>query len=166
MNPVRQLRFQTGVTQEKLAAAAGTSQPTIAAYEADRKSPNLETVKNLAQACGVEAVISYVPPLTREDLRSLAYHRAIVEKLRQDPDTILAKARQNIEKMLQVNPHAKKLLNLWSQWLEFSIGDIVSCSLDVSMLARDMRQVTPFAGVLTDEERMRVIEEFKKERRR
>lgn len=45
MNAVRRLRSQTGVTQQMLASRAGTSQPTIALYEAGVKSPTLATVQ-------------------------------------------------------------------------------------------------------------------------
>ena len=44
MNPVRRLREQARVTQQALARAAGTSQPAIAAYEAERKSPTVQTL--------------------------------------------------------------------------------------------------------------------------
>src|SRR5262245_57143090 len=105
MNPIRQLRFQMGITQDKLAAAGGTSQPTIAAYEAGHKSPTLETLEKLARSIGVEVAISFVPPLTKEDLRSLAYHEAIVEKIRKNSDQALSKARRNLEVMKERHPH-------------------------------------------------------------
>jgi transcriptional regulator with XRE-family HTH domain len=155
-----------GPRREKLAAAAGTSQPTIAAYEAGRKSPTLETLGKLARSFGVEVAISFVPPMTREDLRSLAYHRAIVEKLGIDSASILVKARKNLAVMSKKHPGASKLFRLWEQWLDLSTSDLISCCLDSSLLARDMRQVTPFAGILSAGERSRIIKEFRKEKDR
>ena len=163
MNPIRRLRSQIGATQAKLATAAGTSQPTIAAYEAGKKSPTLETLEKLAKSLGVEVAISFVPPMTREDLRSVAIHQAVVEKLKGNPTRALAKARQNLKTMSKKHPGAKKLFRLWEQWLGLSINDLINCYLDSSLLARDMRQVTPFAGLLSAEERHKIILRFREE---
>jgi transcriptional regulator with XRE-family HTH domain len=86
VNEVRRLRNVAGVTQAALAEAAGTSQPAIAAYEAGRKSPTLATLRRLARSVGLEVTVEFVPPLTREERRSLFLHRAIVRTLAEDPD--------------------------------------------------------------------------------
>ena len=70
MSEIRRLRKTVGVTQAALADAAGTSQPTIAAYETGRKSPTLGTVKRLAESVGLAMSVNFHPPLTREDRRS------------------------------------------------------------------------------------------------
>jgi len=161
MNPVRQLRSGLGLTQLQLAEKAGTSQPTIAAYEANKKSPTLETLKKLAHSLGVELAISFVSPLTKEDERSLAYHEAICEKLKQNPDIILGKAKKNLEFMSQKNPDARWLFELWEKWLGLSTQELIMNCLDLSLLSRDMRQVTPFAGVLSAKERLDVIKKLR-----
>jgi transcriptional regulator with XRE-family HTH domain len=166
MNPIRRLRSQTGVTQKKLAMMAGTSQPTIASYETGKKSPNLDTLEKLAKSLGLEVAVSFVRPLSREDLRSLAYHQAIIEKLKREPATVLTKARRNIEIMSKKHPDAKKLFDQWRQWLDLPMNDLVNCCLDSSPLARDMRQVTPFAGLLSAHERLMILKEFRKKEKR
>lgn len=163
MNAVRKLRAQTGATQVNLASAAQTSQPTIASYEAGDKSPTLETLERLARSQGLELTVSYVPPLTREDKRSLAYHRAIVEKIRLQPEESLARARANLKKMSKLHPHAKKLVDRWRDWLNLPLAELIHWCLDASFMARDMRQVTPFAGLLSQEERLVVLEKFRRE---
>ena len=151
-----------GVTQKKLAILAGTSQPTIAAYEAGKKSPTLQTLGRLAKSLGLEIDVSFISPMSREDLRSLAYHRVIVEKLQHEPVAILAKAQKNIEIMSKKHPDAKKLFDRWKQWLVFPIDDLINSCLNSSVFARDMRQVTPFAGVLSAKERLEIIKAFRK----
>jgi len=163
MNPIRHLREQAGVTQRKLALLAGTSQPTIASYEAGSKSPTLETVERLAKSLGLEATIRFVPLLTREDLRSLAYHRAVVEKLRGSPQVVVAKARGNLENLRRKHPDARRLFERWGQWLDLPLEDLASLCLDPSLLARDMRQVTPFAGLLDARERLEILKKFRKQ---
>lgn len=163
MNAVKKLRAQTGATQANLALAAKTSQPTIASYEAGTKSPTLETLGRLAESQGLELAVTFVQPLTREDKRSLAYHRALVEKLRPQPEETLRKAEKNLRKMTKLHPHARPLLRRWQEWLNLPLAELIHNCLDASMIARDMRQVTPFAGVLTQEERLAVLEKFRRE---
>lgn len=163
MNPVCTLRACTGVTQQDLAQKAGTSQPTIAQYESGGKSPSISTLQRLAESLGLELVVSYVPKLTREDHRSLAYHHAIAKVLRQNPRATLQRAKLTLARMHQGHPHAARLLDQWQDWLDLPIDELISKILDPSVIARDMRQVTPFAGVLSSRERMRILKRFQKE---
>lgn len=165
-NPVRRLRSQVGVTQKILATMAGTSQPTIASYETGTKSPTLETIERLAKSQGLEVAVSFVPPLTREDLRSLAYHQAIVEKLRSEPAAVLAHARRNLKATSERHPDASSLFARWERWLDLPVDELADRCLDPALSARDMRQVTPFAGLLGARERLDILKRFRKEESR
>ncbi|MDT4922786.1 MAG: hypothetical protein QOG01_499 [Pseudonocardiales bacterium] len=55
---VARLRRASGLSQGELARRAGTSRPTLSAYEHGRKSPSLDTVERLAAAAGQELLIS------------------------------------------------------------------------------------------------------------
>lgn len=149
MNVVRDLRESRGLTQVELAKLARTSQPTIAAYESGRKSPNLRTLERLARASGLDLAIDFVSPMTREQRRSLALHRVIAERLRSQPDQVLRRARRTLCRMIEIHPGAKELLSRWSRILRRPIPDILEVMLDPRPSARELRQVTPFAGVLT-----------------
>ncbi|MBI2169256.1 MAG: helix-turn-helix transcriptional regulator [Actinobacteria bacterium] len=164
MNPVSALRCRTGTTQAELARRAGTSQPTVAAYEAGKKSPTLRTLARLAGAVGLEAVVDFVPPLTREDRRSLALHAAIAKRLCEDPDGVRRRARTNVERMTRVHPHARAVLDEWREILDGSPEDILQVLADPRPHARELRHVTAFAGVLTAAERARVYSEFRREK--
>lgn len=165
MNTVKTLRLQSGITQARLAHQAGTSQPTIAAYEAGEKSPTLATLNKLAQAAGFEVAVSFVPPLTREDRRSLAYHAALVAKLRADPKGVLARAKHNLDFMAKKHVHARLLFDRWRTWLSLPTNELAVNCLDRSLIARDMRQVSPFAGVLSAQERLEILKRFREEER-
>jgi transcriptional regulator with XRE-family HTH domain len=161
MSVVKDLRVAAGVTQTELAELAGTSQPTIAAYEAGRKSPTLRTLRRMASAAGRDVVVSFVPKLTREDRRSLFLHRAIAAKLRRSPGEVLTRARRNLRRMIDRHPGAGALLEEWSRILDFpSVEEIGSAMTDPQPFARELRAVTPFAGVLNAAERARVYGEF------
>lgn len=54
---VARLRRASGLSQAQLARHAGTSRPTLSAYEHRRKSPSLETLERLVAAAGQELEI-------------------------------------------------------------------------------------------------------------
>jgi transcriptional regulator with XRE-family HTH domain len=163
MNVVLNLRRTAGLTQTELARAAGTSQPTIAAYESGRKSPTLNTLSRIARAAGLEAVVIFPPAMTREDRRSLALHRAIADHVETDPVGTVDHARRNLTVMRDRNPRAIDLLAEWDDILSLPVGEIVNAMLDTGQRARDLRKVTPFAGVLDTEERTRTYQRFARE---
>lgn len=160
---IRRLRRQAGVTQGALADAAGTSQPTIAAYEGGRKSPTLETLRRLASAVGLEVAVAFHPPATREDRRSLFLHAAIAERLREHPEAALQKARANLDRMQEANPGAAPLLREWRILLERPIEDLIDVLVDPGPRARELRHVTPFAGILSASQRAVVYRAFAEE---
>jgi len=160
MKVVQDLRASARVTQSELAKMAGTSQPTIAAYEAGTKSPTLRTLARLASAAGRDVVISFVPASTREDRRSLHLHRAIAEKLRRSPESTVDAARRNLRRMLPQHPEAEQLLRAWNEILDLPTDMVIEVMIDPAMQARDLRQVTPFAGILTAAERAEVYGAF------
>ena len=167
MNAIRQLREESGLTQAELAARAGTSQSAIAAYETGRKSPTLRTLSRLAGSVGLEAWVEFHPPLTREDRRSLFLHRAIAARLLEDPDAVLAQARRVLAVMAgRRSPGLEPLLREWRVILDRPVPAIASLLLDPDPWARELRQTTPFAGVLDAAERREVYLAFRDEERR
>lgn len=166
MSPVRRLRREAGLTQKALAAKAGTSQSTIAAYEAGAKHPTWGTIERLAAAVGLEPVVSFTPLLQYADFRSLCFHRAVAEALKRDPDRARERAGRHLRRLQHLHPHAAGLLDQWERWLANPTDELVAKMLDPGPAAREMRQVSPFAGLLTPEERVRVLRQARKEFRR
>jgi transcriptional regulator with XRE-family HTH domain len=158
--PIGRLRKQARMTQARLARLGGTSQPAIAAYEAGTRSPNLNTIQRLARAASLDMVIDFVPALTREDRRSLALHTAIAEKLRSDPDAVRQRARRTLRLMRRTHPNASEIFDRWTVLLDLPDEYLAEVLVDPRPLARDLRHATPFAGVLSAEERRRVYERF------
>jgi transcriptional regulator with XRE-family HTH domain len=158
MDPVKSLRKSAGVTQAVLAKAAGTSQPTVAAYEGGRKSPTVETLRRMAHAVDLEPSVAFHPPMTREELRSLALHEAIVERLAADPATGIGKARETLERMAAGPAGRSQPIREWSVLLDRPLRALLPVLTDPSPWARELRHVTPFAGILTAAERAAVYE--------
>ena len=165
MNPILTLRTQATLTQAALARVGGTSQPAIAAYEAGRKSPMVSTVRRLAKAVGLEAAVTYHPPLTREDRRSLVLHRAIAKRLCEDPEGVLEQARRTLQRMIERARGDSQTLREWGVFLDRSLPALLPLLADPDPWARELRHVTPFAGVLSARERAAAYGAFANEER-
>ena len=73
---IKEARATAGLTQAELARRAGTSQPTIAAYESGDKIPNSATLERLLGAAGTNLTASRARGTKRTDrLRRLLRER-------------------------------------------------------------------------------------------
>ena len=89
------------------------------------------------------------------DQRSLALHEAVAAKLEADPQ-LLDVARRNLERWLQQNPALA--LREWRRILDSTpLADVVALLRSSSEEATRLRQSSPFAGLLTTEERRAII---------
>jgi transcriptional regulator with XRE-family HTH domain len=157
------VRTEAGLSQRELAELAGTSGPTVAAYELGTKQPRLSTLARLVEAAGMRLEWRYEPKgralqglaLTREERRSLAIHRAVAAKLVADPVGVVAHARKNLSAMRRGNEDggADVWFVEWERRLNGPLVGVIEALVSHAEHARDLRQVTPFAGVLSDEER-------------
>lgn len=161
VNPVRILRAVVGVSQAQLAAMAGTSQPAVAAYESERKSPTWKTIGRMAVASGVECYPWVGRGMTRDQRRSLALHVAIAGELAARPDEVVETARRNVAVMRVAGQGAGALLAEWERILDLPPVLVASRMLDPSEHGRDLRQVTPFSGVLSAGARAAVYRAFR-----
>ncbi len=96
----------------------------------------------------------------QEDLRSIAFHRAIANKLRDNP-ALLNVAFENIERWKRLG-YARSswvLLDKWQVLLRGSFDELLSKMTEDSDTMQQLRQSTPFAGILTNAERSEVIEQ-------
>ncbi len=161
MNVVKSIRLVAGMTQVELAESAETSQPAVAAYEADAKSPTWRTIERIASSVGLGCYPVVSTPFTRYQKRSLALHMMISQELSKHRNEVLDIAHRNIARMRERNPHASALLEEWEHILAGSTQQIVSRMLDPSEHGRDLRQVTAFAGVLSPAKRAAFYRSFR-----
>lgn len=98
--------------------------------------------------------------MTRDQEKSLLLHTAVAEELRLRRAEVIRIAHKNIALMRSVNPHASPLLDEWTRILQGTTDQIVARMLDPGYHSRDLRQVTPFAGVLTPAQRLAVYRSF------
>ena len=95
------------------------------------------------------------------DERSLAFDRLIASKLRKEP-ALVEKARGNIARWLETcAAGAKSDLLEWQRILTGSLDDLLSLLVATDERAMRLRQSSPFCGILTEDERLGIIREFR-----
>ena len=103
------------------------------------------------------------PGLTRDQRRSLWLHRAIAGRISEDPERHLVTARRNLALMTDAHPRGRAAAQLreWDRLLGGPVEAVldVLCSPDHESV--DLRQNTPFAGVLSLSERSAVLAAFR-----
>ncbi|GAB2859791.1 hypothetical protein GCM10022221_69180 [Actinocorallia aurea] len=99
--------------------------------------------------------------LSREAERSLWLNRAVVAELESDADRVLGLAHRNLERMRGRagwghNPWFVR----WGIVLDSGVDAVIEVLLSRDPEAVELRQNTPFAGVLPQEDRERLLAEF------
>lgn len=89
------------------------------------------------------------------EVQSLAYHRLVAERL--TPDLIDA-ARERVDRWERSGRLHSKWADAWREVLGRSPAAIRRALRSSCLRARQLRQTSPFAGVLTEQERLRLVE--------
>ncbi len=102
--------------------------------------------------------------MSRDQRRSLWLAHAIAGELVARPDFVIERARHNL-RAVQVKG-ARAWNEEWQRLLDGPIEPILSALTSTSLRSRELRQNSPFAGVLTDERRNEVLTAFSNSRSR
>lgn len=133
---------ERGVTRHLLAAA----------LEERRKKAERIVLASSPQ----EAASSYRPHGHRTaERRGLAYHRIVAQRLNEQ---VVDEARERIERLAADRHLHPRYAEQWRQLLSRSRPDIAQAISADDEEGRDLRQNSPFAGVLNEQERRRIIE--------
>ncbi|GAA1681686.1 transcriptional regulator [Citricoccus zhacaiensis] len=103
------------------------------------------------------------PQLTRNQERSLWLHRAVLGALMMEPAVVLQSARDNIARWKCAHrPDGKSVhyLDQWSAVIEGGVDQVAAVLTGTDELSCELRQNSPFASVLTDEQRQQVLRSF------
>lgn len=102
--------------------------------------------------------------LTREEEKSLRLHQALLTQMLTEPDAVIAKARDNLDRwagMHRPDGMTMRYFEEWKRVLDDDLDAIVDVVISPSPEARELRQNSPFAGILPDETRLRVLKTFR-----
>ena len=103
-------------------------------------------------------------PLTDDQLRALWLHRAAAGRVAIDPVGSLALARSAIERSLAREPAGARWLRGWLAVIDRGPEAVMRTMTSTDPLARELRQNSPFLGLLADDERLRILEAFREAR--
>ena len=101
--------------------------------------------------------------LTREEEKSLRLHQALLTPMLVEPDAVISKARDNLNRwsrMHRPDGMTARYLEDWKRILNDGLDAIVDVVISPTQEARELRQNSPFAGVLPDETRRQVLRSF------
>jgi transcriptional regulator with XRE-family HTH domain len=159
---VRQARFNAGVSLRDFAERLETSAATLCDYEQGRKEPRLSTLERIAERSEMELHVELVPKLSGPERLSLELHRRVAARLQEDPGRVLGMARKNLERLLEssVAEHGMPYLMRWNEILRMPVESICEILVSTDQPVRDLRSISPFAGVLSNAERLEVLEQY------
>jgi len=95
----------------------------------------------------------------------MALHAAIAAELITNHDAVIAKAKTNLARMRRDTRSlpALKWLDEWEQLLDGPTENIAALTFSDTEHAHDMRQMAPFAGVLSSTIRLAAIKDASRE---
>lgn len=102
--------------------------------------------------------------LTREQEKSLWLHRAVLARMSADPHGVLDTAAGNIAAWLprhREDGATANALRRWQHLVDDGVDAVVPVLTGTDNASIDLRQNSPFAGVLTEKERRRVLQSFR-----
>lgn len=95
------------------------------------------------------------------DRRSLAMHRAVVSKIQQDP-ALFIKAQATLQRWRQtVCASSQPYLLAWEQLMNQGMDACLAVAIEESPRADAMRQASPFAGLLSNQERFQLLKNWR-----
>jgi len=168
---IRRARTRADVGIRQLARQLGVTPAAVSDWERseERGTIQVNTIERALGALGEQVLLgsrrlvghSPDPVLERREERvALELHRAVAKKLVENPDAVLGVMPANIARLRdQVRGEsAQSWLNEWSELAQLgSIGGLVDVMLGTDQRSINMRQTSPFLGVLSQSERLRAI---------
>jgi len=134
-----------------------TAAERMRAYRKRKRDAGLKNVRRWELAEGVRQYSDH----RILDARSLAMHCKITQKILRDPD-LLDKARENLERWSAKSADLlPQYLHEWQEILKRPWPEIAEIITSMSEDATRLRSSSPFAGILTAEERDQIYAAFR-----
>ena len=166
---LRQVMSETGTTQTMLSKISGVHQPSISQFLSGKVDLSDEQLDRLLSCMGyrLEVVRRPVrPDLTRSELRSWMLHRRLSGLLtKQSFEEWRPRLLENLERVGRgvQGPTHEESVERWTDLV--GQGDVAGLHRAMTGLDRgsiEMREVSPFSGLLPDQERLDVLRELRR----
>lgn len=114
-----------------------------------------ERLRRAEETIDVDRVLPPRPRTHRDaERQSLAYHRVVAERLTPE---VVQDARDRLARWRRTGRVQPRWADEWAALLDAPLAEIAKAIRSDSVRARELRQTSPFAGVLTEQERKRLI---------
>lgn len=105
--------------------------------------------------------------LSFNDAKSFVLHQIVKDKLESDCETVVAQALSNINRWIPQNRNDGKTAEYLRAWKSLltakSLAPLYGVLDSTEETACDLRQCSPFAGVMNNEERLQALDKFRRE---
>jgi excisionase family DNA binding protein len=98
---------------------------------------------------------------TRDDRQSAWLHLAVAGRVARDPRSAIEKARANLRTMRSAHRGRNPWLDRWERLFDAGPEAVVGALVANTPESVELRQNSPFAGVLTDRERRLALNAFR-----
>lgn len=96
--------------------------------------------------------------------RTLGLHKLIAQKIKQDPG-LLSVVEANIEHYKRIaSPRSRHYYEAWGEHFKKGFDHFLSLATEESEEADDLRQCSPFTGILSNKERWEYLKKWRAER--
>jgi transcriptional regulator with XRE-family HTH domain len=158
-------RVGAGISIRELAKRAHVAPSTVWRIEAGRLDPTVGMLDRLVRAAG-GGDVSAVP--TREEAVSLALGRLTAAELLRNPEPSLRKARRRVQQTQSsagLPEGARRWTSEWAGLLDMPLETVVAVLIDPSQHGYELRQNTPFVGLIPEGQRLEAIRQASKAQR-
>lgn len=159
---------ETRTSQSDLARISGVRQPSISQFLSGRIQMSDEMVDRLLSCMGYRLEVVRRPvrvQMDRSHRRSWRLHRQLATHLSAEAlDEWRPAIRQNVARLdglLRGEPHRSNLRRWERMVTDADLAGLRHAMTGSDLDAVQMREVSPLAGLLAEEERMRVLEELR-----
>ena len=179
---LKQARRAQGLSSAALAKQVGISRTTLGAVEAGEPTPTMGTYLRVLSCLGLAGDLALVgsnavretqslrgfAPIVvvsgssghaAQDLQSLMLHREAVALIRKNPEELIARAQQTLERWQARGPSASQ--PLWDEWKVILHRKDWKKVLLKTRRAQELRQASPIVTMLPEEVRLRVLKEVR-----
>jgi transcriptional regulator with XRE-family HTH domain len=163
---LREVMVESKITQSELSRVSGVHQPSISQMLSGRIEMSDHQLDRLLSCMGRRLEIvrrPVVPRLTRSERRSWRLHRQLSTSLDlsrlKEWESRLTRNLTRLRGGVRGQPHERNL-ECWGSLIER--GDVLGLQRVLTGLDRDsieMREVSPFGGLLSPDQRRKVLEE-------
>jgi excisionase family DNA binding protein len=110
----------------------------------------------------VEAVKTRTDRLSRDERRSLWLAYVVAGRIATAPERTIGDALGHLDRMRpNARGQAAKRLDEWERLLNGPVDRLLAALTDRSLRGRELRQNSPFAGALTEQERQMALDEWR-----